>query len=209
MSRFIAVLGCALLLGSSSLLAQQARTATGTITSVAADSVTVNVAGKDMTFAVDAKTRVIAPGAGSKTRQAEAQGKGGLPITDFLKTGETVEVQYQEEGMRATRIRMRGVLPAPKAQTPPKSQTASGIVAAVSGNSLTVKGGSGEWTFTVDDKTTVSGSGLGTAQRKLMGEGGKPTLSEFVREGDTVSVTYREVDNTKHAAVIRITRRKA
>jgi hypothetical protein len=39
-------------------------------------------------------------------------------------------------------------------------------------------------------------------------EGGKPTLTEFVKEGDTVSVTYKEAGGAKLASVIRITRKK-
>ena len=41
-----------------------------------------------------------------------------------------------------------------------------------------------------------------------MAEGGKPTLAEFVKEGDTVSVTYQEAAGAKQASVIRITRKK-
>lgn len=208
MGRFITVLGCALVLGSGSALAQPTKTVTGTITSIAADAVTVKAGGQDMTFAVDSKTRVIAPGAGTKGRAAEAQGKAGASVTGLLKTGQAVEVRYHEQGMHAASIRTIGMLPAPKAHTATKAQTAAGIVSSVNGNSLTVKGGGGEWTFSVDEKTTVSGTGLGTAQRKLMSEGGKPTLSEFVHEGDTVTVTYHDMDTTKHASVIRITRRK-
>jgi hypothetical protein len=49
---------------------------------------------------------------------------------------------------------------------------------------------------------------MGTAGRKLMAEGGKPTLTDFVKEGDTVSVTYREMAGAKHASVVRIVRKK-
>jgi hypothetical protein len=79
----------------------------------------------------------------------------------------------------------------------------------VTGNSITIKGSGGDSTFTVDSKTTVVGTGVGTAGRKVMAEGGKPTLAEFVKEGDMVSVTYKEAAGAKQASVIRITRRKS
>ena len=54
----------------------------------------------------------------------------------------------------------------------------------------------------------MSGTGLGTAGRKLMEAGGKPTLPDFVHEGDTVAVSYHDVAGTKQATLVRITRKK-
>ena len=59
-----------------------------------------------------------------------------------------------------------------------------------------------------DSKTVVSGTGLGTAGRKLEDAGGKPTLGEFVKEGDTVSVTYHEDGSAKTASQVRIVKKK-
>jgi hypothetical protein len=92
---------------------------------------------------------------------------------------------------------------AAKAMTP-KAMTANGVVSSVSGTSLAVKGKSGDSTFAVDSKTVVSGKGLGTASKKLAEAGGKPTLTDFVHDGDTVSVTYHEMGGTKTASRIRI-----
>jgi Domain of unknown function (DUF5666) len=222
--RLVLTLSCALALAAPALAtqAEPTKTASGTVTSVAGSSVTVKTASGDMTFNIDAKTRVIEPGGGTKTRAAQAEGKPGAAVTDLLKTGQKIEVKYHETGMHAATIRAMGAAPPAKAAAatsgreaappppppPPKAQTASGTVSAVSGNSLTVKGASGDSTFTVDDKTTVVGTGIGTASRKVMAEGGKPTLSEFVKEGDTVSVTYKEAGGAKLASVIRITRKK-
>src|SRR6266576_257454 len=90
----------------------------------------------------------------------------------------------------------------------PKAMTAAGVVSAVSGNSLTVKEKTGDATFTVDNKTVVSGTGMGTKRKKLQEAGGKTTLSEFVKEGDTVSVTYHDMGGTKTASVVRIVKKK-
>jgi hypothetical protein len=181
--------------------AQTTKTVSGTITEIAADAITIKADGKDMKFAIDAKTQVTSPGAGTKSRAAEAQGKG-IGVMDVLKVGQAVEVRYHDD-MHAASIRTISAVPSGV-----KSQTASGVVASMTGNSLTVKGTSGEWTFTIDEKTTVVGTGVGTAGAKAKSEGKKPGFAELVHDGDTVSVTYRDVDGAKRASVVRITKRK-
>jgi hypothetical protein len=203
--------------------AQASKSVKGSVTAAAANSVTVKVGEKDMTFNVDAKTKVVTTGGSTREREAQAAGKSGPRLTDVLKTGQAVEVSYQEPGMHAAVIRTIAAVPsgasagasaaapaaaaAPSAKSSAKSQTAIGVVSAVGGNSLSVKGDS-EWTFAVDNTTTVSGTGIGTAGKKLLAAGGKPTLADFLHEGDTVAVTYREMAGAKHAGVIRITRKK-
>lgn len=215
MKRLIAMLGCAVLLAAAptAAMAQATKTVKGSVTAVGADSVTVKVGGKDMTFAVDAKTHVVAPGGSTKTREAKAEGKAGPMLTEVVKTGQAVEVSYHEKGMHAATIKAI-TEPAPAATAGPaapaaaKAQTAAGVVSAVSGSSLTIKGKAGDVTFTVDNKTTVSGTGIGTAARKMTAEGAKPTISNLVHDGDSVSVTYHDVDGAKHASVVRIVRKK-
>ena len=66
MKRLIAMIGCAVLVGAAPALAQT-KTVKGSVTSVGANTITVSVAGKDMTFNVDTKTTVVAKGASTKT----------------------------------------------------------------------------------------------------------------------------------------------
>jgi hypothetical protein len=213
MKRLIAMLGCAVLLAAAppAAMAQATKTVKGSVTAVGADSITVKVGGKDMTFAVDAKTHVVAPGGSTKTRAAKAEGKAGPMLTEVVKTGQAVEVSYHEKGMHAATIQaIKEVPPAATAGAAPaaKAQTAAGVVSAVSGSSLTIKGKSGDVAFTVDTKTTVSGTGIGTAARKMTEAGAKPTITDLVHEGDSVSITYHDVDGAKHASVVRIVRKK-
>src|SRR6476646_3455125 len=212
MKRLIAMLGCAVLLAAvpPAAMAQGTKTVKGSVTTVGADSITLKVGGKDMTFAVDAKTHVIAPGGSTKTREAKAEGKAGPMLTEVVKTGQAVEVSYHEKGMHAATIKaIADAKAAPAAAAAPaapaaKAQTAAGVVSALSGSSLTIKGKSGDVTFTVDNKTTVSGTGIGTAARKMTEAGAKPTITDLVHDGDSVSVTYHDVDGAKHASVVRI-----
>jgi len=66
----------------------------GTVKSVSATSVTVTALGKDTTFTVDPKTKVVGKGIGTKSAA-----KGGKPtVVDLLKEGDRVTVTYQDMG---------------------------------------------------------------------------------------------------------------
>jgi len=83
--------------------------AKGVVTSVAADAVTVNVAGaKALTFAIDAKTAIIGHGAGTATKEARKEGAKGAKVADLVKAGDEVEVKYADAGgkMLASEIRV-------------------------------------------------------------------------------------------------------
>jgi hypothetical protein len=70
--------------------------ATGKVTAVAGDSVTVNSGGKDWIFKVDAKTDVIARGGSTAPRAAQAAGAPGPKLGDIIKVGEEVEVEFHD-----------------------------------------------------------------------------------------------------------------
>ena len=211
MRRLISSIGCALALVAAPAMvqAQTTKTVSGAITSIAQNSITVKAAGgQEMTFAIDSKTEVIAPGGSTKSRAAKAEGKAGPVVTELLKEDQAVQVTYHEKGMHAARIRAIASVPAEPKPAGPKAQTVSGEVTAITGNSLTIKGAKGDSTFSVDEKSTVSGTGIGTASKKLIAEGKKPSLVELLHEGDIVAVTYHDMGSTKHASVVRITRPK-
>jgi hypothetical protein len=66
----------------------------GTVKSVTGTSLVVTALGKDTTFAVDARTKVVGKGVGTKSAA-----KGGKPtIVDLVKEGDRVTVTYQETG---------------------------------------------------------------------------------------------------------------
>ena len=72
------------------------------VKSVSGTSLTVAADGKDTTFSVDAKTRVVGKGIGTKSKA-----KGDKPtIVDLLKEGDRVTVTYHDTGatMHASRI---------------------------------------------------------------------------------------------------------
>lgn len=213
MKRLILMMGCAVLVAAGPAIAQT-KTVKGSVKEVGANTITVTSAGKDMTFNVDVKTTVVARGASTKTRAAEAAGKTGPGIAEVLKAGDAVEVSYHEAGMHADTVRTIAAPPppppAPKeagAEQKTKPLTESGVVSAVTGTSLTVKGKAGDTTFTVDTKTVVSGTGFGTAGRKIVDAGGKPTLGDFVHTGDSVTVSYHDTGVAKMASDVRVTKK--
>lgn len=187
-------------------LAQTSKKANGTVTAVTGDSITVkDAAGKDMTFTVDKNTEVNTPGGGTKMRAAEAKGEKGVKVEDVIKVGQAIEVTYHDMGgtMHAAALRTIAKVPAEKAPAGPPAKTAHGAVKDVSATSLTITDNEKkDWTFTVDDKTHAIGKGLGTATK---GTGGKAPITDLIKTGDNVSVTYHDMGGgTLHAATVRV-----
>ena len=190
-------------------LAQSTKSARGTVTAMAADSVTVKVGATDMKFTVDETTSVEAPGAGGKSRQATAAGKAGPKLGEILKVGQAVEISYHEMGGTMHASAIRQVSSAGSDGVPAKSSI--GKVTAVTATSLAIAGsasGGAAFTqsFTIDPKTVVTGRGAGTA---AAAKGGKTAATDLVGVGDTVSVSYREEGTTLHASNVRVTAKAA
>jgi hypothetical protein len=69
-------------------------TATGTVKSVSATSLTVSSAGKDMTFTIDSSTKFVGKGLGTKSAA-----KGGkMTASDAVAANDTVSVSYHDMG---------------------------------------------------------------------------------------------------------------
>ncbi len=183
---------------------QDSKKVTGTLTAMAADSVTVKVGNTDMNFMVDDKVMVEAPGAGTKTRQAAASG-AKPKLSELLKTGDAVEISYMESGGSRHASSIRKVPSAGSGGVP--SNTANGTVVSVSTTSLSISGSSGggasfSQTYAIDADTKVVGRGAGTAAAK---SGGKIAITDVVGTGDHVSVSYKTDGSALKATEIRVT----
>lgn len=188
--------------------AQETKKVTGTISSISADSVSVKVAGTDMSFIVDDKVMVVAPGAGTRTRQA-AVSNSKPKLGDLLKAGDAVEVSYTDSAgsQRATELRKVGAVGS--AGVP--ANVASGTVTAVSPTSLTIKGTAGggstfEQTYAITAATKVVGKGAGTAASKA---GGKVAITDLVSSGDQVTVSFKPEGIALNATEVRVTMKAA
>lgn len=188
--------------------AQAGKTARGTVTAVSADSMSVKVGDREMKFAVDAQTHVTAPGASTKSRAAAASGAPGVKITDVVSVGKAVEVTYAESGgsMHATSVRAIPSAGGGSMSEKMPARTMAGTVKSVAGTSLTIADGGKDMTFAVDGSTRVIGKGAGT---RTAAAGGKTTITDFVANGDRVSVTYTDTSGTLHASSVRVTMKAA
>jgi hypothetical protein len=88
-----------------------------------------------------------------------------------------------------------------------KSGNFTGTVSAVTNNSLTVKGASGEQMFTVGEKTKVVGTKMGRKADAMKKAGEKTVITEFVETGDTVSVRFMDDGASKMASEVRVTKK--
>jgi len=95
--------------------ADKALTATGVVSAVTADSLTVKVKDAEVKFAVDKDTHVSASGASRKTAALKSDGKPAQ-ITEYVKVGDSVNVKYHEKGTtkHASDVTVRASLPGKK-----------------------------------------------------------------------------------------------
>lgn len=82
---------------TSGTVASKTMTAMGTVSAVAADSLTLKAKDGEMTFAVDTKTTVTGHGASHKSAAMKGENKA-TQITDFVKVGDQVSVKYHDMG---------------------------------------------------------------------------------------------------------------
>lgn len=210
MKKLLFIVGCALLVVSvpQRVVAQETKTAKGTVSAITPTSLSIKVQDQVMTFTVDEKTDVVARGASTQTRAAQAEGRKGPALTELLKVGQGVEVRYHEQGMHAASIRLlSGPVEGAVEKEEPGRKTVNGTVAAVTNASMSVKTSAGEMAFVIDQKTDVVGKGLGTAAQKKKEAGETAVITDFVAVGDSVRVVYHEMGDTKHAAEVHVTRK--
>ncbi len=192
----------------SAAQAQETKTARGTVTAMAGDIITVKAGDREMKFTTDAKTTVTVEGGGTASREAQAAGARGPALSELIKVGNPVEVSYTEVGgtMRATRIRrVRDAGSGGGSTSDQGSESSTGVIDSLVGNTLTISGsrsgGTFKQSFTVDNTTDLMGEGVGTAAAK---SGGKLNLLTYLTPGDRVTVTYHKLKDTLHASEIRI-----
>jgi hypothetical protein len=196
-------------------LAQETKTARGTVTALTGNSLAVKAGDRELKFTIDGKTVLTAEGAGTADRKAESAGKPGPKLSDFIKVGDAVEVSYHETGGTLHAANVRRVSSAGSGgggTTSPsesRTETANGTVESLSGSTLTItgstSGGTFKQSFMIDGKTRVVAVGAGTAASAA---GGKVSISDHVGVGDQVTVTYRTAGTTLHAEEVRVRAKK-
>jgi hypothetical protein len=198
---------------STSAVAQEEKVARGTITAIGGGSLSMQVAGTVMNFSVDRQTRVDAPGASTKARQANAAGKAGPHLGDVLKVGQSVAVTYRDAGGPLRASLVRAIPSAGRAGGSVKTVSemhSVGTVKAVFADSITISGNGGGASFTqtfkIGPDTTVVGKGAGTA---AAARGGRVPLSNLIAAGDRVSVAYWTDGADLRASDVRVTLKRS
>jgi Domain of unknown function (DUF5666) len=193
---------------ASQAAAQGTKSARGTVTAMSGDSITVKAAERELKFTVDQKTVLTASGAGTAERKAEGAGKPGTRLADFVKTGDAVEVTYQESGSTLRASSIRRVADAGSgggSVSGDRSESSNGKVDSLSGSTLVISGSAGSGTFkqsfAVDGTTKVIAVGGSTAAEA---KGGKVQIADFVGVGDEVTVSYRKAGSGLHADEVRV-----
>jgi hypothetical protein len=196
---------------SPSVVAQETKSARGTVTVMTANMVTVKAGDRELKFSIDAKTSVIASGGSTATRKATQAGEAGPKLADLVKVGDAVEVSYHEMSGTLHAASIRKVSSAGSGggtTSDERAERATGTVESVSGNTLEISGsasgGTFKQSFTIDGETKVVALGAGTA---AAAKGGKVAITDYVGKGDHVNVTYHKMGNMLHAAEVRVTQK--
>jgi type 1 fimbria pilin len=110
MKRWIAASSGALFLAavfvSSSVNLQAAdKTVSGTVAAVSPDSITINTKTESVKLGVDAKTKVVGTGVGTKTAKMKEE-KKSPQIVDFVKAGDQVSAKYDDTSKHASEVRL-------------------------------------------------------------------------------------------------------
>jgi hypothetical protein len=81
------------------------KTVHGTVSAVAADSITIKEKETEVKLVVDSKTQVIGTGVGTKTEKMKAD-KKTPQIIDFVKAGDMVTAKYDDATKHASEVRL-------------------------------------------------------------------------------------------------------
>ena len=86
----------------------KSETASGTVTSMTGSSLTVKTSAGESTFAIDAKTKIVGTGLGTKSKEAAAAGKKQV-LADVVGVGDSVAVSYHDMAgaKQASEVRVR------------------------------------------------------------------------------------------------------
>jgi len=85
------------------------------------------------------------------------------------------------------------------AQKAKKQMVSNATIKSISPSSMTVTAEGKDHTFAIDAKTNVVGKGVGTASAA---KGGKAAITDLLKEGDRVTVTYTGTGSAMHATTV-------
>jgi uncharacterized protein DUF5666 len=192
-------------LGAAGLVSAQTKEARGAVTAISNSSMTVAVGKENMTFIIDQGTKVEVKAAAKKTREAKSTDSAGIPITEYIKTGNPVLVRYREEKKgeyHALSVRPVSSGKTSSSRSPDSDvKVASGTVKEVTASQLTLASEGQDLIFAINRDTDVL---TRDASKTTKAAGGTTKISDFIQRGDNVSVTYLSAGNALTASQVRV-----
>ncbi|HEY7497114.1 MAG TPA: hypothetical protein VH740_01300 [Vicinamibacterales bacterium] len=82
-----------------------AKVATGTVSSVTADSITIKDKSNEWKLSVDAKTAIVGKGFGTKMSKMKEE-KKTPHVNDFIQDGDMVTAKYDDASKHATEVKL-------------------------------------------------------------------------------------------------------
>jgi len=189
-------------LGATGQAGAQTKEARGTISAVAARSVTVKVGTQELTFYVDHETHLEVRKEAKDLQQANAP-SGKPNVNDYFAPGNVVLVRFQDVSGRhhALDIQRVGSTGAGGGSISEPARIAEGKVKAITSSQLTREANGRESMFAITHDTDVLKKGATAATKAA--EGTTP-ITTFVRTGDSVSISYSESAGRATATEVRV-----
>ncbi len=190
--------------GSATTAAAQTKEARGKVVAVTDASLIVQAGRQSLTFIIDPSTKLEARGAGRRTREAANPGGAPVKITDYVKNGGAVLVNYRESGGANHALLVRPISDeggSGGAVAAAAAKTVNGKVKSITASALTLDQDGHDMTFAVDNETGVLVRG---ASKVTKPAGGRVPVTNLVHTGDVVSVDYNDTGGSLTASQIRI-----
>jgi hypothetical protein len=159
---------------------------------------TVKAGAQELTFYVDNQTHLEV---GALAKQVQQAQPGKPRVNDFFQVGIPVLVSSREEGGRNHALNIERVGSAGGGAVKEPARIADGKVTAVSASQFTISSDGRDLTFAIDRDTDVLARGASKATKAA---GGNTTLTTFVHQGDSVSVSYHDAGGKMMASEIRM-----
>lgn len=189
-------------LGTIGQAGAQTKEARGTISAVAARSVTVKVGAEELTFFVDHETHLEVRRAAKDLQQAKAPA-AEPNVNDYFEPGNVVLVRFQDVSGRhhALDIQRVGSTGAGGGSISEPARIAEGKVKAITSSQLTLDANGRESIFAITHDTDVLKKGATAATKAA---GGVTPITTFVHTGDSVSISYSESAGRATASEVRV-----
>ncbi len=174
----------------------QTREARGTVTAVTDSTLSIKTSTEELTFYVDSDTHLEVRSA-ERNIQREQPGRPSPRVNSFFQTGQAVLVRYQEVKGRNHALDIGRVGSAGE----DARKTSDGKVKSVTPTQLVIDNNGRDVTFGINSDTHVSLKG---ATKATAAAGGNKSITTYVHQGDTVTVSYREGDAKMMASDILV-----